>query len=60
MADPTVDKDLCVGCALCTQLCSEVFEMDSEGIAAVKAGADMDADCIQEAADQCPVGAISA
>jgi ferredoxin len=60
MADPTVDKDLCVGCALCTQLCSEVFEMDSEGIAAVKTGADMDADCIQEAADQCPVGAISA
>ncbi len=60
MANPTVDKDLCVGCALCTQLCSEVFDMDPEGTAVVKTGADMDADCIQEAVDQCPVGAISA
>ena len=60
MADPKVDKDLCVGCALCTQVCSDVFEMGSDGTAEVKAGADANAACIQEAVDQCPVGAISA
>ncbi len=60
MAKPTVDKDLCVGCALCTQVCPDVFEMGADGTAVVKAGADPNAACIQEAADQCPVGAISA
>jgi len=60
MANPTVDKDLCIGCALCSQACPDVFEMGADGIAEVKPGADHDADCIQEAIDQCPVGAIGA
>ena len=60
MANPAVDKDLCIGCALCTQVCPDVFEMGADGIAQVKAGADTNAACIQEAVDQCPVGAISA
>ncbi|HHK67271.1 ferredoxin [Candidatus Acetothermia bacterium] len=60
MANPTVDKDLCVGCALCTQVCSDVFEMGADGKAEVKDGADLNAACIQDAVDQCPVGAISA
>jgi len=60
MANPVVDEDLCVGCGLCTQVCSDVFEMSSDGKAVVKDDADLGADCIQEAVDQCPVGAISA
>jgi ferredoxin len=60
MANPAVDKDLCVGCALCTQVCSEVFDMGADGVAVVKADADLNAACIQDAVDQCPVGAISA
>ncbi|MEA3239432.1 MAG: ferredoxin [Candidatus Bipolaricaulota bacterium] len=60
MADPKVDKDLCISCALCEQVCPDVFEMGSDGTAQVKAGADVNAACIQEAVDQCPVGAISA
>lgn len=59
MGKPVVDKDLCVGCGLCTQVCSDVFEMASDGTAEVVAGAAIDADCIQDAIDQCPVGAIS-
>lgn len=59
VAKPVVDKDLCVGCGLCTQVCSDVFEMGSDGAAKVVAGADLDDDCIQDAIDQCPVGAIS-
>jgi len=60
MSSPAVDKDLCVGCGLCTQVCSDVFEMDAEGKAGVIDGADQSVDCIQDAVDQCPVAAISA
>jgi len=59
MANPVVDADLCVSCGLCAQVCSDVFEMGPEGTARVKDGANLDADCVQDAADQCPVGAIS-
>lgn len=56
-----VNRDECIGCGLCTSLCSSVFEMDDEGKAKVKEDADTEksADCIKEAVDQCPVGAIS-
>jgi len=54
-----VDQDLCVGCGLCTQVCADVFEMNAEGKAVVISGADESADCVQDAIDQCPVGAIA-
>jgi len=53
-----VDQDLCVGCGLCTQVCAEAFEMRADGKAVAIPGATVD--CIQDAIDQCPVGAISA
>lgn len=59
MATPKVDKDLCISCGLCTQTCSEVFEMDKDDIAQVRAGADLDSACIQDAIDECPVSAIT-
>jgi len=34
--------------------------MGADGKAEVKDGADLNAACIQDAVDQCPVGAISA
>jgi ferredoxin len=60
MGSPAVDQDLCVGCGLCTQVCSDVFEMNADGKASVIDGADMSADCVQDAVEQCPVGAITA
>jgi ferredoxin len=60
MPNPTVDKDLCVSCGLCTQVCPDVFELGADDLAQVKGGADLSAACIQDAVDQCPVGAISA
>ncbi|TFH11072.1 MAG: ferredoxin [Candidatus Atribacteria bacterium] len=56
----TVDKDLCVGCGLCPQACADVFEMQDDGKAGIIDGADASAACVQDAVDQCPVGAIEA
>lgn len=56
-----VDKDTCIGCGLCPSICPEVFEMQDDG----KAGTMVDEvpdgveDSAKEAADSCPVNAIS-
>jgi len=54
-----VDKDLCTGCGLCAQICPEVFEIGDDGYACVIEGADETLPCVDEAINQCPVGAIS-
>lgn len=54
-----VDRDLCTGCGLCAQICPEVFEIGDDGYSHVISGADQDLPCVDEAIDQCPVGAIS-
>ncbi|MBC2581278.1 ferredoxin [Clostridium sp. DJ247] len=56
-----VDKDTCIGCGLCPSVSPEVFQMDDEGKAeaiaeTVPSGAE---DSASEAADSCPVNAIS-
>ena len=58
--NPKVDPDLCIGCGLCAEICPEVFEMGDDGIAhVVNADGCESAGCCQEAADSCPVNAIS-
>jgi len=37
MAKVTVDASTCVGCGLCEQACPEVFKVESDGLAHVKA-----------------------
>jgi len=61
VASPTVDKDLCIACGLCSQTCPEVFELNNEaGYAKVKEDASScdEAGCCEESADLCPVDAI--
>jgi ferredoxin len=54
-----VDQDTCIGCGLCTSLCPQVFEMGDEGKARViKPNAEKEK-CAKEAADSCPVTAIT-
>ena len=57
----TVDKDTCTGCNLCVETCPDVFRMDDDDIAfafanPVPAAAEA---CCREAADDCPVEAIT-
>ena len=55
---PVVDRDLCIGCGLCASIAPEIYEMDDEGKAIVLVEETDDA-AAQEAADACPVGAIT-
>ncbi len=60
---PVVDQDLCIGCGRCEETCPEVFEVGDDGyshvIADDPAEVCADAGCCEEAADECPVDAIS-
>ena len=57
MSKVTVDVATCVGCGLCEQSCPEVFIIEGDGIAHVKAHS-----CtlhnLKEVAEQCPVTCI--
>ena len=57
MAKVTVDASTCVGCGLCEQSCPEVFEVQGDGVAHVKAQT-CSLHNLQEVAEQCPVNAI--
>lgn len=56
-----VDASACTGCAVCTDLVPEVFELSDDSISVVK-NPDVPAaleDKVREAADSCPVTCIS-
>ncbi len=57
MAKITVDASTCVGCGLCEQNCPEVFKVEGDGIAYVKASS-CSVHNLSEVAEQCPVSAI--
>ncbi len=56
-----IDRDACIGCGLCVEICPEVFEMDDEQIAIViKSPIPDDAqNDAKDAEEQCPTSAIS-
>ncbi|NLC68727.1 MAG: ferredoxin [Clostridiaceae bacterium] len=55
-----VDKDICIGCGLCADICPEIFSMDDDGkaVAAYMVIPDDLIDSAKEAEQQCPVEAI--
>jgi len=57
MSKVSVDASTCVGCGLCEQSCPEVFEVQGDGIAHVKAQGCTNCN-LQEVAEQCPVNSI--
>ncbi len=55
-----VDRDICIGCGSCVSICPDVFQLDDEGFSSVIAQPDANNESsAREAADNCPVGAIS-
>lgn len=56
-----VNADACIGCALCSNNCSAVFELNDDGVAMVIADpVPVDAaEACREAAKDCPVNAIT-
>ena len=56
-----VNKDLCIGCGACQAVCSEVFEIEDDGLAHAKVDKVNDEvkDDAIDAMEGCPTGAIS-
>jgi ferredoxin len=55
-----IDREECIGCEACVELCPEVFSFDSdEEKANVIEGADGDAACVDEAIASCPAECIT-
>jgi ferredoxin len=55
----TVDHDVCVGSAMCVATAPALFRLNEDRQAEVVAGAVLAADVAAEAAENCPVGAIT-
>lgn len=58
--EAVVNKEECVGCGACVEICPEVFRLDDDDKAyAYGDVTDENKDSVQEAIDTCPVSAIS-
>lgn len=51
-------SDQCVGCGMCQSTCPDVFQVDSVSEVKKDANFSENLDCIEEAEQACPVGAI--
>ena len=56
-----VDKDDCIGCGLCPEICPEIFQMGDDGkaVASKDEVPEILLTGAKEAEEQCPVSAIT-
>ncbi len=56
----TVDIQVCIGCTLCAQICPSVFKMEKDKSVAYRDPVPHESyECVRNAAEQCPVQAIT-
>lgn len=56
-----IDEEVCIACGICSQTCPDAFKArDEDNIAIIIATPDQldEIECVQEAAESCPTGAI--
>ena len=60
MAKPVIDKELCISCGNCIELCPAVFGWDDDEKAHVldTDGCDKGCNC-EQAAEECPTNALT-
>lgn len=61
MVIPVIDKELCISCGNCVDICPEVFNWDADEKAEVidPKGCGSKCPSCQDAADSCPTNAIT-
>ncbi|HMK47059.1 MAG TPA: ferredoxin [Methanocella sp.] len=61
MVIPVIDKELCISCGNCVDICPDVFNWDVDDKAIVVDAGGCGTKCpdCQEAADSCPTNAIT-
>ncbi len=59
MAKLVVDRELCIGCGTCVELCPDVFELDDEERSFVKDESGCQSCDCEDAIASCPADAIS-
>jgi len=55
---PVVSQDECISCALCAEICPEVFRLNDKDLSEVYDPQGASEEKIQEAIDSCPVQCI--
>jgi ferredoxin len=53
-----VDRDICIGSAMCVAAAPDVFELDDEGLSRVVDEDAGDEESLRQAAEGCPVQAV--
>lgn len=53
-----IDRDGCIGCGVCAEICPEVFRIAGDGLSELIAEPDGFEDAVAEAASSCPVEVI--
>lgn len=56
--EPTVDKDVCIGCGTCVAVCPNVFQLGDDGKSHVTNPKGATEPEIQQAINSCPVQCI--
>ncbi|MDE7229647.1 MAG: ferredoxin [Oscillospiraceae bacterium] len=53
-----LDRDGCIGCGVCAEVCPDVFRIAGDGLSEIIAQPEGNEEAVQEAAESCPVEVI--